>query len=73
MVKVRFKSKGIKPSLRWHAAPLKGSFMALAIVGFLVSTYLVFPLYKSLSVAFMIIFTAMFIASLVSMTKAPIQ
>ena len=69
--------KGTKRSPRkrppkWHAVPLKGSFMVLAIVGFFVSAYMVYPANKSYGVAFLLVFTAMFIASLISMTKAPV-
>ncbi len=54
---------------KWHAVPLKGSFMAIAIIGFLITAYLVKDLnYK---ITFMLVFIAMFIASLISMTKAP--
>jgi len=54
---------------KWHAVPLKGSFMVMSIIGFLVTAYLVDDLnYK---ITFMLVFVAMFIASLVSMTKAP--
>ena len=54
---------------KWHAVPLKGSFMVLSIIGFLITAYLVHDTnYKS---AFMLVFIAMFIASMVSMTKAP--
>ncbi len=58
--------------LRWHAAPLKGSFMVTAILGFLISAYLVYLQSFNFGVAFMLIFAAMFVASLVSMTKAPV-
>lgn len=54
---------------KWHAVPLKGSFMILSIMGFLTTAYLVEDVnYKT---AFMFVFLAMFLASLVSMTKAP--
>lgn len=56
---------------RWHAAPLKGSFMVLSILGFFISAYLVYPRSFSYGLAFMFVFAAMFVASLVSMTKAP--
>ena len=56
----------------WHPAPLKGSFMVFAIVGFLTTLYLIYPRYTTWGVAFMIVFTAMFIASIISMTKAPV-
>jgi len=55
---------------KWHAVPLKGSFMVLSILGFLISSYLISN--KDYRLTFMIVFGVMFIASLVSMTKAPI-
>ncbi len=61
-----------KQPQKWHATPLKGSFMAFSILGFFVTAYLVYPMSQSYGVAFMIVFIAMFIASLISMTKAPL-
>lgn len=68
----RKKTVKIPATLRWHAAPLKGSFMVTAMLGFLISAYYVYPQSFNLGITFMIIFTAMFIASLISMTKAPV-
>ena len=56
----------------WHAVPLKGSFMVTALLGFLISAYYVYPQSKNFGLAFLLVFTAMFIASLVSMTRAPV-
>jgi hypothetical protein len=56
----------------WHAVPLKGSFMATALLGFIVSIYWVYPQSMNYGISFMIVFGAMFIASLISMTKAPL-
>ena len=45
--------------------------MAMSIIGFLITAYLVDDItYKT---TFMIVFIAMFIASMISMTKAPID
>ncbi len=57
---------------RWHFAPLKGSFMVSAMLGFLISAYWVYPQSLNYGMAFMLIFAVMFIASLISMTKAPV-
>lgn len=57
---------------KWHAVPLKGSFMVTAILGFVISAYWVYPQHYNYGVAFMLVFGAMFIASIVSMTKAPL-
>ena len=67
--KTRRKSSVNKAPKKWHAVPLKGSFMVLSIIGFLITAYLVPS--GDYKIAFMIVFVAMFIASMVSMTKAP--
>ena len=61
-----------KPIGRWHPTPLKSSFMLLAMIGFLASYYIVYSRSPSFGIAFMIVFIAMFISSLISLTKAPI-
>jgi len=68
--KKRYKNE--KVFSRWHAAPLKGSFMASAMLGFFISAYYVYPKTYNFGIAFMIIFGLMFIAALISMTKAPV-
>ncbi|MBI4983703.1 hypothetical protein HZC32_03605 [Candidatus Woesearchaeota archaeon] len=57
---------------RWRPSPLKGSFMVLSILGILFSIYFVYPASPNYGTAFLLLFIAMFIASLISMTKAPI-
>ncbi len=57
---------------KWQAAPLKRSFLLLSIVGFLITAYLIYPLSFNLGITFMVVFVAMFIASLISMAKGPI-
>jgi len=69
MAKKKIKYK--KPS-RWHAAPLKSTFMLSAMMGFLISAYWVYPQNVNYGVAFMFVFAAMFVASLISMGKAPV-
>jgi hypothetical protein len=66
------KSVPPKKLFKWHAVPLKGSFMVSAILGFFISLYYVYPQSVSYGFAFMVVFAAMFVASLISMTKAPI-
>ncbi len=61
-----------KPTKKWHAVPLKSSFMLTAILGFFISAYWVYPQSFNYGVSFMLVFTAMFVASLISMDKAPI-
>jgi predicted membrane protein len=63
------KKKGVQG---WKAAPLKGSFMVFGMLGFLISAYLVYTRSQSYGIAFMLIFALMFIASLISMSKAPV-
>ena len=58
---------------RWHAVPLSGSFMVTSILGFIISGYWVYPQSLRYGFSFMLIFALMFVASLVSMTKAPIK
>lgn len=57
---------------KWHPGPVKGSFMVFSIVGFLVSLYLIYPKSVNYGTAFILVFIAMFIASIISMTHAPI-
>ena len=53
-------------------APLKGSFMALAIIGFLVSAFWVIPINMTWGLTMLIFFSTMFIAAFISMTYSPI-
>ena len=53
---------------QWQAVPLKSSFMLIAILGFLISAYLITD--PNWRLTFLIVFTIMFVASIVSMTKA---
>ena len=63
------------------AAPLKGSFMVISVVGFFVSYFAVFKygdamdiyFMRSIGFAFMVAFVIMIVASLISMTKEPID
>jgi len=73
--KKRSKAKRTNPKRvdkSWHPTPLKGSFMLISMLGILVSYYIVYPKSFNFGASFMIIFILMFIASLISMTKAPI-
>ncbi len=78
MVKKRRVSKAAKIAAKpkrqfvWQYVPLKGSFMVLAMLGFLISAYLVYPQSMTYGIAFMLLFTIMFIAAIISMTKAPL-
>ena len=56
---------------KWKAVPLKNSFMIFSMLGFLITGYMVTN--TNYKIAFLTVFTAMFIASLISMTKAPVK
>lgn len=53
-------------------APLKGSFMIASIIGFIISAIWVYNISPQFGFAFALVFTLMFIASLISMTYAPV-
>ena len=57
----------------FKAAPLSSGFMLASIIGFLVSVVYVWNLNKSFGFTFAIIFAVMFVASIVSMTHAPVE
>ncbi len=54
-------------------APLPGSFMLASMLGFAISVVWVYPQSKSFGISFMIVFAAMFVASLISLTYAPTE
>ena len=54
-------------------APLPGSFMLASMLGFAISLIWVYPQSVSFGIAFMIVFGAMFIASVISLTYAPAE
>ena len=54
-------------------APLSGSFMLASMLGFAISLVWVYPASKGFGFSFMIIFLAMFVASIISLSKAPAE
>ena len=54
-----------------NVAPLKGGYMITSIVGFIVSAVYVFPRSYTWGLTFLIFFTLMFVASMISMTYGP--
>ncbi len=54
-----------------RVAPLTGGFMLASMLGFAISAVWVYPQSTSFGIAFMLVFGAMFIASLISLTYAP--
>lgn len=53
-------------------APLSGGFMIASIIGLLFSVFYLIKNSPSWGLAFAIVFAAMFVASLISMTRGPI-
>jgi len=54
-------------------APLKGSFMLTSILGFIISAIYIYDINAKLGFAFSLVFFLMFVASLISMTYAPVE
>jgi len=57
-------------SKRIHYAPLSSAFMLVSIIGFLLAVWLVMDWSEKWGFTFAVIFVIMFIASIISMTKA---
>jgi len=53
-------------------APLPETFMIAAIVGFLITAFLIAPKNTTWGFTLLIVFAVMFIASFISMTKGPV-
>lgn len=58
---------------KYKIAPLSGSFLLASMLGFAISAIWVYPASKNFGISFMIVFAAMFIASIISMTKGPAE
>jgi len=57
----------------WQAAPLPASFMLTAIIGFVISAFWVYPRDLNWGFTFLLFFTIMFIASVMSTTHASVK
>ena len=57
--------------VEFNVAPLSGGFMLTSLVGFMISMFYVFPNSYKWGFTFVVFFTLMFIAALISMTYAP--
>ena len=57
----------------FNVAPLSGGFMITSIVGFLISAIYVYPEARTWGFTFILFFTLMFIAALLSMTYSPVE
>ena len=55
----------------FNIAPLSGGYMITSIVGFLISAFYVTKISEKWGFTFVLFFTLMFIASLISMTYSP--
>ena len=58
--------------MAYKIAPLHGSFMVAAIIGFLVSFFLIMPTNRDWGFTLVLFFVVMFIAAFISMTKSPV-
>lgn len=54
-----------------NVAPLTGGFMITSMVGFIISAVYVFPRSNNWGFTFVLFFTLMFVASMISMTYGP--
>ncbi|MFH1770546.1 MAG: hypothetical protein ABH828_03235 [archaeon] len=58
----------------FKVAPLHSSLMLISMLGFVLTAFfLTNPNYKSWAFAFILVFAIIFIASMISMSKAPIE
>jgi len=58
---------------RFRAAPLSSTFFLASILGLLIAVYYRNKIGIDYAVSFIVLFAAMFIASVISMAKAPIE
>ena len=70
---VKGKSKGWLANLGWKAKPISSGFFLTSIIGILVSLYVVYPVSVRYGFLLMLVSVLMFIAAMVSMTKAKID
>ena len=54
-----------------NVAPLSWGYMLTSLVGFMISAFYIMPNSKTWGFTFVLFFTLMFVASLISMTYAP--
>ncbi len=55
----------------FNIAPLSGGYMLTSMVGFIISGFYILPKSQTWGFTFILFFTLMFVASLISMTYAP--
>ena len=56
---------------KFNIAPLSSAFMLTSIVGALISAFYILPNSRTWGFTFVLFFTLMFVASLISMTYSP--
>ena len=56
---------------QFNVAPLSGGYMITSIVGFLISAFYILPNSRTWGFTFVLFFTLMFVASLISMAYSP--
>ena len=57
----------------WKPAPLSSSFMLTAMLGFIISAVWILPQSLNWGITFLLFFSMMFIASVISTTQAPVE
>ena len=58
----------------FKVAPMHSSFMLISMAGFILSAFFINdPIFKSWAWAFLVVFILMFISTMISMSKAPIE
>lgn len=55
----------------FNVAPLSSGYMVTSIVGFLISVFYIYPNSSKWGFTFVMFFTLMFVAAMISMTYAP--
>ena len=68
----RRKNKNAAIKRKIGVAPLSGGFMLTSTIGFAASLLFVYKVSEAWSMAFMVFFAIMFVASIISMTYAPV-
>ncbi len=57
----------------YRVVPLSAGFMLTSILGGIISAFYIYPRSRAFGFSFFVIFTLMFVASMISMTYAPIE
>ena len=57
----------------YDGIPLSPGFMVTSIIGFFISMYVIYPRWADWGFALLLFFVIMFIASIISMSRTPIE